>query len=169
METGLIILIVELVGGVALIGGLVLRKRVFTGEPYEFEMILMNPGINKHELIRGGCLEFKHKIGDKEYEIKPDRLYRVKPRRLDKIIMRVKSVKKRFAVVYQYEKNEPIKPESVKVTAQLLKEVNESRALDKALRSEFSIPFDLKKILLVVGVLVVAVIVYVLVSAEVTL
>ncbi len=138
-------------------------------KPYEFDLVFMEPGVNRHSFIRGDSLEFEHKVNDKTFKIKPDRLYRVKPGLIGGIKMRLMSVTTRFIVVYQMGKTEPTQPEEVKVSSRILKEVHESRALDKSFRSEFSSPMDLKKILLIVGFLVIAVIVYILVSGEVVL
>ena len=143
-------------------------------KPYKFKMIFRTPGLDTHFTVYGDNLDFSHKIAEKEYEIKAERLYRLKPNRLKpkiltKIWFKIQGVKESFIIVYLHGKTEPLAPVNVAVSARILKEVSESRALDKALRSEFSVPWDLKKILMVVGFLVIAVVVWVLISGEVNL
>lgn len=155
--------------GVSVLASLVILymlRNFYKLESYEFMMIFMNAGVNKHELIRGNQLDFKHKIGTREIEIKSDRLYRVKSGKLRGFYMILRGIKQRFIVVYQDTKTEPISPPEVKVSANVLREVNESRALDKALRSEFSVPMDTKKILLIIGFVIVVIIAYVMVTGE---
>lgn len=161
-------LVAYVVAGVILpIMGIYLLRVAFKLEPYEFMLIFMKPGVNKHKMIRGSSLEFEHKYELDTYAIKSDRLYRSKPGKLRKIYMKVRGVQERFFVVYQDKKKEPIAPPEVKVSAEILREVNESRALDKALRSEFHVPMDLKKILLIIGFLIVVIVAYVMVTGEV--
>lgn len=144
---------------------LVLLRKNFMSDPYEFDLILMGPGVDHHVRISGDSLEFSHKHGEKEYEVKADRLYRVRVGRITGLWFLLRGIKKRFLLGYQYEKTEPISPEGeLKVTARVLREVNESKALGKALRGEFKLPMDLKKILLIMGFIVVVIIAYVLVS-----
>lgn len=149
--------------------GFIILRIVLKREPYEFDMVFMKPGVNDHVMIRGSSLDFEHEIDGKKYEIKSDRLYRVKPGFPVRIWMKIRSVRERFTVVYPDTKTEPIAPVEVGVTARILKEVNESRALDKALRSEFKVPMDMKKILLIIGFLVICSIIYVLMSGEIAI
>lgn len=135
---------------------------------YLFEMVFMSPGVNDHFTVYGDTLDFKHKVGETEYEIKAERLYRLKPGMLKRIWLKIRGVNQCFIVVYQDKKTEPVAPVDVKVSARILKEVSESRALDKALRSEFKVPWDLRKIILVIGFLVVAVVIWVMISGEVS-
>ena len=138
-------------------------------KPYKFKMIFMTPGLDNHVTVYGDALDFSHSIDRKEYQIKAERLYRLKPKILRKIWFKLQGVKENFIVVYQQGKTDPVAPVDVKVSARILKEVSESRALDKALRSEFAVPWDLKKILMVVGFLVIVVVVWVLMSGEINL
>ena len=147
-----------------LIAGIVLKKK-----PYEFEMVFMRPGVNEHTMIRGASLDSEYEINGEKYEIKADRLYRVKPRFPIRIFMRLRSIKQRFIVVYSHGKKVPIEPVDVTVTARILKEVNESRALDRAMREEFKVPMDMKKILMILGVLIISAVIYVLMTGEVQL
>ena len=136
---------------------------------YRIEMIFMTPGLNDHQEVDGNELDFKHKVGGTEYEVKAERLYRLKPGFLKGLWYKYKGIKTSFIVVYQHEKTEPVAPVAVAVSARILKKVSESRALDKALRSEFSVPWDLKKILMVIGFLVIAVVIWFLISGDVVL
>ena len=138
-------------------------------EPYEFELIFMKPGINEHTKIRGSSLDFETEMNEKKYEIKADRLYRVKPGIMGKLIRWIKGITGSFIVVFQEGQSEPIVTPSVKISARILKEVHESRALGSALKSEFKVPWDMKKIMLVIGFVVIAAVVYVLVTGEIVL
>jgi hypothetical protein len=130
----------------------------------------MTPGVNYHKRIKGDSLEFSFKDGETEYQVKSDRLYRVKVGRLTGLWFRLRGIKKRFKIGFQDKKTEAIQvPDQVKVSSRLMKEVNESRALDKAMRGEFKVPLDLKKILLIMGFIVVVIIAYVLVTGEVVI
>ena len=137
--------------------------------PYRFKMIFRTPGVDAHETVYGDTLDFKHKIKNQEYEIKAERLYRYKPGIARKMLNKFRGIKETFFIVYLDQKTEPLAPVKVKVSARILKEVSESRALDKALRSEFKVPWDMKKILMVIGFLIVAVIVWVVISGDITL
>lgn len=147
---------------------LVLRI-VLKKDPYKFKMIFRSPGVDSHVTVYGASLDFSHTVDSTEYEIKAERLYRVKPGRLRKLVHKVRGIKESFVIVYQHEKTEPLAPGKVKVSARILKEVSESRALDRALKSEFKVPWDLKKILMVIGFLVVAVVIWVVISGEVAI
>lgn len=138
-------------------------RRYLKKKPYEFILVFMRPGVNDHVKVRGSSLDFKHEHGNKKYEIKSDRLYRVKPRFPVRVWWWFIGVKERFLTVYRHKQTVPIAPIPVQVTARILKEVHESRALGMAMRSEFKVPMDLKKILMIVGFLVLVAIVYVLV------
>lgn len=144
-------------------------RSVLKKKPYLFKMCFMTPGVDSHFTVYGDKLDFKHKVGEKEYVIKAERLYRIKPGILRKIVYKFRGIKESFIIVYQDNQTEPLAPVKVKVSARILKEVSESRALDKALRAEFKVPWDLRKILMVIGFLVVAIIVWVLISGEVVL
>lgn len=162
METGIIFFIACVIFAAVLLSFILIKS--LRSDPYQFEVITMSPGVNHHEIISGEKLEFIHDMDGTEYEIKSERLYRVKVGPLTGLWFRLRGIKKRFIVSFQSEQTEPIAPAGeLKVTARILKEVNESRALDKALRGEFSMPLDLKKILLIMGFVVVVIIAYVLV------
>ena len=148
-----------------LIGYLVLRNFV-RSKPYQFDLILMKPGVNDHFRIEGDSLEFEHEQDGKKYQVKADRLYRVRVGKMTSLWFMLKGIRKRFLIAFHHEKTKPIEPVEIKVTARVLKEVNESRALGKALRGEFKLPMDLKKILLVMGFIVVVIIAYVMVTGE---
>jgi hypothetical protein len=147
-----------------LIGLFVIYLKKGRKEPYEFLVINMRAGVNAHKKIKGESLEFETTIDNKKIKIMPDRLYRVKSGRVRKILDRFYGIKQRFLVIYQKGKKEPIKPPSVKVSARILKQVNESRALGKSLSSEFSVPMDLKKILIIFGFVLVVIVAWYIVQ-----
>lgn len=157
-----------MISGVAASILMFLTARIFLKKkPYEFEMVFMRPGVNEHKMIRGASLDSEYEIDGEKYEITSDRLYRVKPRFPVRIFMRLRSIEQRFIVVYSHKKKDPIEPVDVTVTARILKEVNESRALDRAMRSEFKVPMDMKKILMILGVLIISAVIYVLMTGEI--
>ena len=141
----------------------------FKKQPYQFKMIFMTPGIDDHVTEYGDKLDLTVDVNDKEYEIKAERLYRLKPKVHQRLWNKGRGIKQSFITVYQHEKTEPLAPVTVKVSSRILKEVSESRALDKALRSEFKVPWNLKTILMVIGFLVVAVVIYFVISGDVAI
>lgn len=150
--------------------GVIVLRTYLKKEPYEFEMVFMKPGIDEHTKIRGSSLEFETpEIGEKKYKIKADRLYRVKPGQIGKLVKWIKGISGSFIAVYQDGETDPIETPSVKISARILKEVQNSRALGSALKSEFKVPMDLKKILLIVGVVIIGAVVYILMSGEIAL
>jgi len=133
-------------------------------------MIFMKPGIDEHTKIRGSSLEFEtEKINGKKYQIKADRLYRVKAGPRGGLVRWIKGITGSFIAVYQDKQTDPIVTPSVAVSSRILKEVHESRALGSALKSEFKVPWDMKKILLVIGFIIIAAVVYVLVTGEIAI
>ena len=149
--------------------GIIILRTIMKRDPYEFELIFMRPGIDDHVKIRGSSLDFTHEINKKKYTIEPDRLYRIKPGIGGKIWKWITGVKESFLVIYQHNKTKPISTPKVKISARILKEVHESRALGTALKSEFKMPMDLKKIALIIGFVVIAAVVYVLVTGEIAI
>lgn len=144
-------------------------RRSLKKKLYKFKMVFRAPGVDKHMTIYGDDLDSTHTIDSKTYEIKAERLYRLRPRIARRLWNKFRGIKASFIIIYQHRKTNPLAPVEVKVSARILKEVSESRALDKALRSEFSVPWDLKKILMVMGFLVVAVAIWVLMSGEINI
>ncbi len=149
--------------------GIIVLRIILKREPYEFELIFMRPGVDDHEKIRGSSLDFEHEIDGKKYRIEPDRLYRIKPGIGGKIWRGITGVKESFLVIYQHKKRNPISTPNVQISARILKEVHESRALGTALKSEFKVPMDLKKLALIIGFVVIAAVVYVLVTGEIAI
>ncbi len=158
-----------LMGVIVPVLAFLILRAVLKKEPYKFKMSFRVPGVDKMDTVYGSSLEFKHDIDNKEYEIKAERLYRYRPGKVRKIIHKFKGIKESFFIVYQYNKTEPLAPHKFKVSSRILKEVSESRALDKALRSEFKVPWDMKKILMVIGFLVIAVVVWAVISGEISI
>ena len=143
--------------------------RVRVKEIYQFEIVFMRPGVNPHKFVRGNSLDFEHEHESKKYKITSDRLYRVKPPIFTRFIFMLNGINQRFIVVFQKGKKKPISPQDVTVSSRILNEVKESRALDKALRGEWSVPWDLKKILIVMGFIVIVAIAYLVVTGEVVI
>lgn len=148
---------------------LIFWKIVRVSNPYEFVLVFMNPGVNDHVIVRESSMNFDYKYKKKKYSIKSINLYRVKPRIFTRLIFKIRGIKQRFLIIFQHRKKTPISPIKVKVSARILNEVNESRALDKALRSEFHVPMDLKKLLMIMGFIVIVAVVYLVVTGQVQL
>lgn len=143
--------------------------RVTVKKVYQFELIFMRAGVNDHIFLRESRLSFTHEYNAKEYKITSDRLYRVKPPIFTRLIFKLKGIKQRFIVIFQKGKKTPIKPIEVSVSSRVLDEVRKSRALDRALRSEFALPMDLKKIIIILGFVVVVIISYLVVTGQVVI
>lgn len=133
---------------------------------YQFEMIFMKPGVNDHEFFRSEKLDFNHDHDSKKYEIKSERIYRVKPGLLKRIQFRIVGINQLFIIAFQDGKTEPIKPGAVKITSRILGEVKDSKALKKALKNEFAIPMDLKKIVIIIGCVLLAVVVILVATGQ---
>jgi len=144
-------------------------KTIFKGGRYQFELVFMGPGVNQHEMIRGNSLDFEHDHDSKKFKITSDRLYRVKPGILKRLLFKFVGINQKFIVIYQKGKKLPVSPVDIKISSRVLGEVKESRALDKALRSEFAVPMDLKKILMIMGFLIIAVIAWLVVTGQVVI
>lgn len=145
----------------------IIVRMIFGKDPYLFELIQMRPGVNSHIRVYSKTLEFKHKNGDLELEIDTDRIYRVKPSFAERIKFRIQGVSNKFTVIYREKKKAPVSFETSEVSSRVLKIIEESRALEKAMRDEFSIPWDLKKIVLIFGFLLVVAIVYLVATGQV--
>lgn len=136
---------------------------------YQFEIVFMRPGVNDHIFVRGDSLDFEHEHDSKKFNITSDRLYRVKPGIFTRFMFKLKGINQRFIVSFQKDKKTPISPQSVKVSSRILNEVKSSRALDKALRGEFAVPMDLKKLIIIMEFIALVAVVYVLMTGQVTI
>lgn len=145
---------------------LIVRWRLNIEKKYQFEFVFMRPGVNYHEIIRGDELEFKHKYESKDYNITSERLYRVKPRFMKRIQFKLVGINQKFIVTFQNEKYEPLEPVKVQVSSRILGEVKDSRALFKALKNEFSIPMDLKRIVIIIGGIIIVALVYLVATGQ---
>lgn len=136
---------------------------------YVFDLVQMMPGVNKYTRVKSDKLEFKHKIGDMELEIESDRLYRVKSPLHEKIIFWIRGISNKFLVIYRKGKNKPVKFETSKVSARTMKIIEESRALEAAMKDEFSIPWDMKKFIIVLGALIIISVTYLVMTGQVVI
>ena len=148
---------------------LIVRWRLNVTKKYQFELIFMKPGVNEHEMIRGDELSFNHEHGSKEFKITSERLYRVRPPIMKRIQFKLVGINQRFIVVFQDGKTEPIQPVNVNVSSRILSEVKDSRALFKALKNEFSIPMDLKRIVIIIGGIMIVALVYLVATGQVVI
>ena len=146
-----------------------IRWRLNVTKKYQFELIFMKPGVNQHEMIRGEELSFNHEHDSKDFKITSERLYRVKPPILKRIQFKLVGINQRFIVVFQDGKKDPIQPVNVNVSSRILSEVKDSRALFKALKNEFSIPMDLKRIVIIIGGIIMIALVYLVATGQVVI
>lgn len=144
-------------------------KVLSMGEKYQFELVFMDAGVNKHIFTRKNELNFEHKNNSKTYQIKSDRLYRVKPGIMGRLIYKLKGINQGFIVIFQKGKESPVAPVDVKITSNVLGEVRDSRALSKAFKAEFSVPMDLKKILIIMALVVIAVLAFLVMTGQVVI
>jgi len=146
-----------------------LLKVTSRGDQYQFELVFMEAGVNKHIFTRKNDLNFEYENDSDTYQIKSDRLYRVKPGILGRLIYKLKGINQGFIVIFQKEKKAPVAPVDVKITSNVLGEVRDSRALSKAFKAEFSVPMDLKKLLIIMAFVVVGVLVFLVMTGQVVI
>lgn len=167
VQTLIILMGVSVLIVLLMIRALMLKYRA---DPYQFDVITMKPGVNKHERVTGSQLEFTHTDDTTDYKIKSERLYRVKVGKFTGLLFRMRGIRQRFLVGYQHNQTDPIAPpDEIKVSARVLKEVNESRALDRALAGEFNLPMDPKKILILMGFVVIVAIAYLMITGGIVI
>jgi len=142
------------------------RWRLNVTKKYQFDFIFMRPGVNYHEIIRGDELEFSLNYESDEYKITSERLYRVKPRLMKRIQFKLVGINQKFIVAFQNGKYVPLEPVKVNVSSRILGEVKDSRALFKALKNEFSIPMDLKKIVIIIGGIMIVALIYLVATGQ---
>lgn len=143
--------------------------RVRVKKPYQFEIIFMKSGFNDHVFIRGDSLDFTHDHDSKKYTIKSDRLYRVKPSIAMRVYFKLVGISQGFLIVFQKGKKIPVSPADVKISSRVLNEVKESRALDKALKNEFHVQMDLKRIIIILGVVILGIVIYLVATGQVVI
>lgn len=148
---------------------LIVRWRLNVDKKYQFEFVFMRPGVNYHDLFRGDELEFEREYEEKKYKITSERLYRVKPRIMKRIQFKLVGINQKFIVTFQNKKYVPLEPVKVKVSSRILGEVKDSRALFKALKNEFSIPMDLKRIVIIIGGIMIVALVYLVATGQVVI
>ena len=148
---------------------LIVRWRLNVDKKYQFEFVFMRPGVNYHDLFRGDELEFEREYEEKKYKITSERLYRVKPRIMKRIQFKLVGINQKFIVTFQNKKYVPLEPVKVKVSSRILGEVKDSRALFKALKNEFSIPMDLKRIVIIIGGIIIIALVYLVATGQVVI
>lgn len=148
---------------------LIVRWRLNVDKKYQFEFVFMRPGVNYHEIFRGDELEFSREYEEKEYKITSERLYRLKPPIMKRIQFKLVGINQKFIVTFQDNKYVPLEPVTVKVSSRILGEVKDSRALFKALKNEFSIPMDLRRIVIIIGGIIIVALVYLVATGQVVI
>ncbi len=160
------------IGGIVGLFSLAILRYVLRDDPYRFEIVLMKPGVNQHFELKGKSLNFDFRYDDKgeakTFNVKSDRLYRIKLGWRARLKYWFRGRQALFWVQFREGSDEPVNLPKYEVSARILHEVNESRALDKAMDSEFKVPWDLKKFVIVFGVIVIGAIVYLYMTGQVT-
>lgn len=131
---------------------------------YEFHLCLVG---DRHRWIktRNDAMAFNHTEGETEYSIETKDLYEIEPGAMTRLKWRLKGIKSGFIVVFD-KKNEPIGYQAPSKSAYLLKTVEESRALSKALRDEFKKAIEGKTLFMYVILIVVAIVAYLVITGQ---
>lgn len=140
------------------------RTRKSRPGKYEFYICLVGDQ-HKWVKVRNDAMIFKHKVGNKEISIETKDLYEIEPGTLARLRMRMKGIKSAFIVVFD-KKGEPIGYQPAKRSAYLLKTVQESRALSKALRDEFKQAIEGKTLFMYIILIVVAIVAYLVITGQ---
>ena len=131
---------------------------------YEFHLCLVG---DRHRWIktRNDSMAFNHTEGETEYSIETKDLYEIEPGAMTRLKWRLKGIKSGFIVVFDKE-NKPIGYQAPSKSAYLLKTVEESRALSKALRDEFKKAIEGKTLFMYVILIVVAIVAYLVITGQ---
>jgi len=158
------------------------KKRQLGKGKYEFRLCIIG---QKHRWIktRGDSLQFTFKdpvpstnpmdvLLDEQfdsYEIDPRVLYEVDPTFIQNVSWTLRGIHSVFLVVFRKGHTKPVKYESPKRSAYVLKTVEESQALSQALKKEFAGDFSLKKFFMYLVLLCVAIVLYLLLTGKLTI
>ena len=141
------------------------------GQPkYEFEVVILKPGVNVHTIYTDESMEHEHKGPDDiVFKIKAENLFKVSPGILDRIRFRLSDIDSKFMVIFQENEDTPISYETPKYSAKVLKTVSSSKALSSALKDEFAKAMDAKKFFMYFMLIVGAVVAYVIITGQVNI
>ena len=147
-----------------------LSKRPPSTPKYEFEVVVLKPGINPHIIYTDEKMEHEHKgPGEITFKIKPENLFKVSPGIRDRIRYKIKGINSKFIVIFQENEDTPISYETPKYSARVLKTVSSSKALSSALKDEFAKAMDAKKFFMYFMLIVGAVVAYVIITGQVNI
>lgn len=127
-----------------------------TSQPYHFEIITLRKGSNKHEILRKDTLEFSHG----NLKVQPEKIYLVASNPIYWIINKIQGIKARFLVIFLEGQTEALTYKTPKISPSLLKIVEESRALSRALKDEFKEAVNVRQLFFFLIILIVGVVIY---------
>jgi len=141
-----------------------------TPPKYEFEVVVLKPGINPHIIYTDENMTHEHEgPGDITFKIKPENLFKVSPGILDRIRFRLNDIDSKFMIIFQENEDTPISYVTPKYSAKVLKTVSSSKALSSALKDEFAKAMDAKKFFMYFMLIVGAVVAYVIITGQVNI
>ena len=147
-----------------------LSKRTPSTPKYEFEVVVLKPGINPHIIYTDEKMEHEHEgLGDIKFKIKPENLFKVSPGIWDRIRYKIRGINSKFMVIFQENEDTPISYATPKYSARVLKTVSSSKALSSALKDEFAKAMDAKKFFMYFMLIVGAVVAYVIITGQVNI
>jgi len=103
------------------------------------------------------------------FKIRPENLFKVAPGIRDRIRYKLRNIDSKFMVVIQEDEDTPISYVSPKYTSRVLKQVAESKALSEALKDEFSKDVNFKTLFMYFMLLVVAGVVFMVITGQVNI
>ena len=136
---------------------------------YEFRLVIMRDGVNSHHTFRKKGLEFKHKIGEIEYEVYPTTIYIWRPPLMRRLTWRLRGIKGGFMAIYREGQSKAIGFKAPTVTPALIKVIYSSGALTKALKDEFKEGMDIKRLFMIFMVLAVGLVLYLALTGQLKL
>lgn len=119
---------------------------------------------------RGTDLKFNFKDPDdesQEYEIKPTVVYEYEVGPIQRLKMNWRRINAMFLVVFRESKKEPVKYVAPSKSSYVLKTVEESTAIRKGLKAEFSEGLSTKTLFMVIVIIVVIVVVWAVLTGQV--
>ena len=150
-------------------GDIAKLKATISPGKYEFRLVIMKKGVNSHHTFRKEGLEFKHKIGDTEYEVDPTTIYIWRPGLRRRLMWKLKRIKGGFMAIYREGQPKAIGFKAPTVTPNLIKVIYTSGALTKALKDEFKEGMNVKTLFMIFMVLAVGLVLYLALTGQLKL
>lgn len=135
---------------------------------YEFEIIILKPGVNSHSTHTGKDMTHGHKGPDeKTYELKAENLYRIKPDIITRLKYKLRGINAGFIIPFKSGSEDPISYSVPAFSARVIKTVHESRALSSALKDEFAKELGLKTFFMYFLLMAGAVVVFLVLTGQI--